>query len=336
MRVLVRGAGIVGLAVAEEVQRRGHEVRVVDPAPGTGASSVAAGMLAPAAEATFAAPGILALGLRSLALWPAYAERLGVPLTGEGTLLVGRDHRDLDLVRRQAALLAEHGVPHAQPTHDELVAAEPRLSSRVAGGVHLPEDRSVDPRAVLHALRGLVPVHPAAAGGHDVTVLATGHHLPAPYSHLVRPVRGEVLRLRCDDPPRAVVRGWVRGEPVYVVPRAHGEVVVGATVEEHDGPAVATAGGVRRLLTAAADLLPGLDRAAVVEVAAGHRPGSPDDLPLVGPTHRPDVLLAAGHFRHGVLMAPLTAQLVADLLDADLDDRAVEPLTDPRRLLEEA
>lgn len=330
MRVLVRGAGIVGLAVAEELQRRGHAVRVVDPEPGSGASAVAAGMLAPAAEATHAAPGVLELGRRGLALWPAYAARLGVALPAAGSLLVARDGRDLEEVRRQAALLAEHGLQPTPLGPAALADAEPRLSSRVAGGVRLPDDRSVDPRAVLAALRERVPVHAAGEGAHDVEVLATGHRLRAPYAAWVRPVRGEVVRLRSDDPPDTVVRGWVRGEPVYVVPRPGGEVVVGATVEEHDAPAHPTAGGVRRLLAAAAELLPGLDRADVVEVAARDRPGSPDDLPLVGPTHEPGVVLAAGHFRHGVLLAPLTAALVADHLDGG----AVEPLTDPRRLLE--
>lgn len=339
MRVLVRGAGIVGLAVAEELLRRGHAVRVVDPAPGSGASAVAAGMLAPAAEAVHAAPGVLELGLRSLRLWPAYADRLGVALTAAGTLLVGCDGRDLAQVRRQADLVAGRGGTVEALDHDGLLEAEPRLGPRMGGGVLLPQDRSVDPRAVLAALRARVPVEETGGPGptrepHDVEVLATGHRLRAPYAGLVRPVRGEVLRVTCDDPPSRVLRGWVRGEPVYLVPREHGEVVLGATVEEHDAPAVVTAGGVRRLLAAGAELWPGLDRAEVTEVAARDRPASPDDLPLVGPTHEPGVLLAAGHSRHGVLLAPLTAALVADLVDAGLAETAVDPLTDPRRLLE--
>lgn len=332
MRVLVRGAGIIGLAVAEELLSRGHRVRVVDPAPCSGASAVAAGMLAPAAEATWAAPGVLDLGLRSLALWPGYAGRLGVPLSAAGAALVARDGRDLVEVRRQATLLSERGIEVEPLDPMALEAVEPRLTSRAVGGVLLPGDRSVDPRAVLAALRERVEVDPVdGEDRHEVEVIATGPSLPPPYAHLVRPVRGEVLRLRCDDPLARVVRGWVHGEPVYLVPRANGELVVGATVEEHDGPAVPTAGGVRRLLAAATELLPGLDRAEVVEVAARDRPGSPDDLPLVGPTHDRSVVLAAGHSRHGVLLAPLTALLVADLLEGVDPD----PLTDPRRLLEE-
>ena len=205
-----------------------------------------------------------------------------------GPVLVARDGRDLVEARRQAALLAEHGIEAVPLDPAALAQVEPRLTSRAAGGVLLPGDRSVDPRAVLAALLERVEVDAGddavdagvdAGVEHDVEVLATGCSLPAPHSHLVRPVRGEVVRLRSDDPPSYVVRGWVFGEPVYLVPRASG----------------------------------------------------PDDLPLVGPTHDPGVVLAAGHFRHGVLLAPLTALLVADLLEgADPD-----PLTDPRRLLEE-
>lgn len=328
LRVRVRGAGIVGLAVAAELLRRGHEVEVVDRAPGSGASGVAAGMLAPAAEATWAAPGVLELGRRSLGLWPGFAALLGVPLPRGGTLLVGHDLGDLLDVRRQATLLDR---PAEALDPDALRDLEPGLG-RVAGGLLLLDDHRVDPREVLAALAARVPVVPAPGGrAPDVTVLATGARLPAPYSGLVRPVRGEVLRLRVAEPPGRTVRGWVAGEPVYVVPRPGGEVVVGATVEEHDGPPVVTAEGVRRLLSAATTLLPGLDRAEVVELAARDRPGTVDDLPLVGPTLDPSVVLAAGHFRHGVLLAPLTAQLVAD----HLEHGSVHPLTDPRRLLEE-
>jgi glycine oxidase len=162
----------------------------------------------------------------------------------------------------------------------------------------------------------------------DAVVVATGSRLPAPWTGLVRGVRGEVVRLRTEDPPRHVVRGWVGGEPVYVVPRPGGEVVVGATVEEHDAEPVPTAGGVLRLLRAARVLLPSLDRAAVLGCEARDRPAAADHLPLVGPTRDPRTFLAAGHFRHGVLLAPLTAQLLADAVEgADPD-----PAVDPRRL----
>lgn len=328
MRVKVLGAGIVGLSVADELLRRGHEVTVVDPSPGTGASYAAAGMLSPSAELWHGEEELLRLGRASLALWPSYADRLGVALRTEGTLLVGYDAGDVQQVERQVALLAAQGAPADLVDPAEVATLEPVLGP-VRGGALLAQDPSVDPRQVVAALLAGVPVVPADAGGeHDVTVLATGDRLPAPYDRLVRGVRGEILRLRSDDPPVRTVRGWVQGEPVYLVPRGSGEVVVGATSEEHDAPPVVTAGGVRRLLAAARLLWPAVDRTELVEATARDRPGTPDNLPLVGPVGD-GVVLAAGHYRHGVLLAPLTARLVADQLETG----AVDPAVDPRRLV---
>lgn len=329
MRVHVHGAGIVGLACADELLRRGHEVVVVDPAPGSGASHAAAGMLSPAGEAWWGEVEVHRLGVASAALWPAYAARLGVDLHRSGTLLLGRDSGDGQQVARQAEVLADLGVPVELLTGRQVTQLEPTVA-RVAAGALLPEDRAVDPRAVVAALLARLGSRVVAATGTDapeVTVLATGARLPAPYSHLVRGVRGEILRLRHDDAPSHVLRGWVRGEPVYVVPRPGGELVVGATVEEHDAAPVVTAGGVLRLLAAARELVPGLDRAELVEATARDRPATPDHLPLVGPTDDPATWLAAGHHRHGVLLAPLTARLLAD----GLDGAAPEPVLDPRR-----
>jgi glycine oxidase len=329
MRVRVLGAGIVGLACAEELLARGHDVVVVDPAPGSGASAVAAGMLSPGGEAWWGEPDVHRLGVASAHLWPAYAARLGVPLHDHGTLVVGHDAADRHDVERQAEVLTTLGVRVEALTSAHVRRLEPALG-RVAGGLAL-RDRAVDPRAVVAALLrrlgGRVQAC-AAPGPADVEVVATGARLPAPWTALVRGVRGEVVRLRTDDPPRHVVRGWVTGEPVYVVPRPGGEVVVGATVEEHDAAPVPTAGGVLRLLRAARVLVPSLDRAELLACEARDRPATPDHLPLVGPTSDPRTFLAAGHFRHGVLLAPLTARLLADAVEgADPD-----PAVDPRRL----
>ncbi|WP_183093772.1 FAD-dependent oxidoreductase [Nocardioides stalactiti] len=315
MRVKVLGAGIIGLSVADELLRRGHRVTVVDPAPGAGASYAAAGMLSPSAELWHHEEALLGLGRRSLALWGSYADRLGVPVRTDGTLLVGYDAGDRQQVARQVALVEKHGG---------------RVERCADGSAVLPDEASTDPRAVVTALLGRVPVVPVdSAGDHDATVLATGATLPSPYASLVRGVRGEILRLRSDDPPARTLRGWVHGDAVYVVPRHRGEVVVGATSEEHDAPPVVTAGGVRRLLTAARALWPALDRAELVEATARDRPCTPDNLPLVGPAVEAadGVVLAAGHYRHGVLLAPLTAYLVADHLETGV----VDPVLDPRR-----
>lgn len=332
MRVRVLGAGVVGLAVADELVARGHRVQVVDPAPASGASHAAAGMLCPAAEVWWGEEEILRLGVASLELWPEFAARCGVALREGATVMVGYDAGDLQQVQRQADLLGALGRPVTALDRRAVRELEPSLA-RVAGGARAEGEGSVDPRAVTAALRArlgdrvVAEPRPAGAEEPDVTVVATGARLPAPFADLVRGVRGEIVRLRSDDPPARVVRGWAGGEPIYLVPRGDGRVVVGATSEEHADDAVVSAGGVWRLLGAARALWPALDRAELLETTARDRPATADGLPLVGPTDLDGVLLAAGHHRHGVLLAPLTARLVAD----HLDDGRVEPALDPRR-----
>ena len=337
MKVRVLGAGVIGLASAAELLRRGHDVTVIDPSPGSGASYAAAGMLCPAGELWHGEDDLWRLGRASAALWPAFAADLGVPLHRTGTVLAAADAADLQEVDRQLLLLASAGITAESLSRRELMAREPGLG-RVVGGAYLPDDHSVDPRAVVAALLARVPVTRSAVAdmagpardmadpAYDATVVATGATLPEPFAQLVRPVRGEILRVRTDDGPRQVVRGLVHGESVYVVPRAGStEVVIGATSEEHDGEAEVTVEGVHRLLDAARELLPSLDRATFVEAIARNRPGTRDNLPLVGPSGVDGVVLAAGHYRHGVLLAPLTAHLVADHLETGAIDAALDP-----------
>lgn len=347
MRVRILGAGIVGLSVADELIRRGHEVAVVDPAPGSGASYAAAGMLSPAGEAWYGEEDLTRLCLTSLALWPDFAARLGVPVHTRGTLLVGLDAGDVQQVERQLSVLDLAGVSYERLLRRELLAREPGLG-RVAGGAFLAEDHSVDPRAVVAALLdrvgdrvgldadSFVPHESGstsgsvgrAAGAAEVTVIATGANLPEPYASLIRPVRGDVVRVRTQERVERTVRAWAHGEQIYVVPRTDSdEVVIGATTEERDGPLLPTVEGVWRLLDSARRVVPALDRASVVEATSRDRPGTADNLPLVGPTHEPGVVLAAGAYRNGVLLAPLIAQLAADHIETG----SVEPAVDPRR-----
>ncbi|MFD4324516.1 glycine oxidase ThiO [Nocardioides sp. NPDC058538] len=342
MRVRILGAGIVGLSVADELIRRGNEVTVVDPAPGSGASYAAAGMLSPAGEAWYGEEDLTRLCLSSLALWPDFAARLGVAVHTRGTLLVGVDAGDVQQVERQLSVLDLAGVSYERLLRRELVAREPGLG-RVAGGAFLAEDHSVDPRAVVASLLervgdrvGLDESAGRAAGAarrrrvetNTLTVIATGAQLPAPYSSLIRPVRGDVVRVRTQERVERTVRAWAHGEQIYVVPRIKSdEVVIGATTEERDGPLLPTVEGVWRLLDSARRVVPALDRASVVEVTSRDRPGTADNLPLVGPTHEPGVVLAAGAYRNGVLLAPLIAQLVADHIETG----SVESAVDPRR-----
>ena len=362
-RVAVLGGGIIGLACADELVRAGHRVTVLDPAPASGATRAAAGMLAPAGEAWFGEEALLRLGIESAARWPAYAASLesragiDVDMRSTGTLVVACDQDDLAEVRRSAALVAAHGVSVEELGRREARRREPTLGPRVAGAVHLPDDHQVNPRRVAAALLavlgdrvcrqaavgvcdGGVRLEDGALLTADVVVLATGSAgVPG-----VRPVRGEIVVARSQDPPRRVLRARVHGERVYVVPRAGGEVVVGATEEEH--PAVAggprpTLGGLARLLAAARTLLPGLETAEVLEVLARDRPGSPDNGPILGPAPGASsiegaagagvrVIIAGGHYRGGVLLAPVTAAAVRAYVDGTAVPEPARPFAPDR------
>jgi glycine oxidase len=348
MRVAVVGAGIVGLACAEELVRGGHDVSVFDPDPGGGATHAAAGMLSPGGEAWYGETGLLRLGLASARLWPEYASRLGeaagmhVDFRPHGTVLAGHDPDDVRTLERSLAMLAAEGVPVEQLDRRALRAHEP-TPTRSAGGALLAGDHSVNPRRAAAALirvlgdrlvRRHVDVsdHGVELPGSgpvdcEAVVVATGARARS-LVPLVRPVQGETIRLRAADPPGHVVRARVHGEAVYVVPRAGGEVVVGASEEEHGGEPATTVGTVLRLLTAARTLMPGLDSAALLDVTTRHRPGTPDNGPLLGPRptrEGPRQVLAVGHYRGGVLLAPLTAQVVR----AHVEQRPVDEVARP-------
>ncbi|MCZ7419098.1 glycine oxidase ThiO [Verrucosispora sp. WMMA2121] len=335
--VAVVGGGPIGWAVAWRCAARGLRVVVHDPAPGSGASHVAAGMLAPVAEAYFGERELTALLTESAGRWPGFAAEL-TEATGtdigyrtEGTLMVGLTADDLAEARRLWAYQQGLGLPVTPLRPSQLREREPALAPRVRGGALAATDHQVDPRRLVPALRlaaeraGAVlvaaPVRRLSDVTAGVTVVAAGCGVAALTGLPVRPVKGQVLRLRAPDggPPgfRHVIRGYADGEHVYLVPRDSGEVVVGATVEERSDLGIC-AGAVLRLLRAAVDLLPEIAEYDLVETLAGLRPGTPDNAPILGPMPgHPDVLVAAGHHRHGIVLTPVTADLITDLITGD-------------------
>lgn len=343
--VAVVGAGPIGLAIAWRCAARGLRVVVHDPAPGSGASAVAAGMLSPVAEAYFGERQLTELLLASAARWPAFAAELtaatgtGIGYRTEGTLMVGLTGDDLAEARRLWAYQQGLGLPVTPLRPSELRDREPALAPRVRGGALAPTDHQVDPRLLVPALRtaaqraGAVLVPQAVAHLSEVdasvTVVAAGCGAAALTGLPVRPVKGQILRLRAPDGVapgfRHVIRGYADGEPVYLVPRADGEVVLGATVEERADTTV-TAGAVQRLLRAGVDLLPELAEYDLVEAVAGLRPGTPDNAPILGPLpDRPDVLAATGHHRHGIVLTPITADLITNLVLGGVPDPLLAP-----------
>src|SRR4051794_18554944 len=330
--VTVVGGGVIGLSVAWAAARRGLSVTVLDRgALGDGASRVAAGMLAPVSEAEAGEPALLRAGLASAARWPDFAAALeeasGAPSGYRrcGTLVVARDADEAEALDRERALREQLGVPVERLRSSEARRLEPGLAPGVRAALDVPVDHAVDPRTLVAALvlacehAGVVlrpgeEVHELPSAGR--VVLATGAWAGPP----VRPVKGQILRLRDPDGPglvERVIRGahtaGGRGSGFYLVPRGDGRYVLGATMEERGFDTTVTAGGVRELLQEAQLVVPGLDELVLEEAAAGLRPGTPDNGPLLG--ERPDgVILATGHHRNGILLAPLTGEAIAALL----------------------
>jgi glycine oxidase len=348
--VAVVGAGPVGLAIAWRCGTRGLRVSVHDPAPGSGASAVAAGMLAPVAEASFGERELTGLLVESARRWPAFAAELteasgaGLGYRTEGTLVVGLTGDDLAEARRLWAYQQGLGLPVTPLRPTELRDHEPALAPGVRGGALAATDHQVDPRQLVPALRtaaeraGAVLVPEAVRRLSDldatVTVVAAGCGAAALTGLPVRPVKGQILRLRAPSGAapgfRHVIRGYADGEPIYLVPRADGEVVLGATVEERADTTV-TAGAVLRLLRAGVALLPELTEYDLVETVAGLRPGTPDNAPILGSLPgRSGVLAATGHHRHGIVLTPVTADLIADLVTTGVADPLLAPFTPAR------
>ncbi|WHT19940.1 glycine oxidase ThiO [Crossiella sp. CA-258035] len=344
--VVVVGGGVIGLSIAWQLATAGFAVRVVDPAPGTGSSWVAGGMLAPVTEAWPGEEDLLALGAASLRRWPEFAARLHTAagrdpgLHTAGTLAVGVDAADRDELVRLAEYLTSLGREVRQLSAREVRRLEPSLGPSVRSGLDVPDDLSVDNRLLLAALRaactatgvefiavevaetlpGKVLLTNGSTVDSDVTVLAAGAwsaRLCPRLDGLIRPVKGEILRLRHRHgalrPPARTIRGLVRGKPVYLVPRPDNGLVLGATQYEAGFDTEVVTGGVRDLLRDAEELVPAIAEYALIECAAGLRPGSVDNLPLLG-WLEPGLLVAAGHHRNGILLAPVTAEVVLDLV----------------------
>lgn len=335
--VLVVGAGVIGLSIAWHAALAAKRVRVLDPglatAPNgdTGAASwAAAGMLAPVTEVHYGEESLLTLNRAAAERWPAFAADLqdasGVDIgyRTSGTLSIARDADDAAALDELATYQDKLGLDVERVRAREARRLEPALSPRIRGGLLARGDHSVDNRALVQALREACArsgVDLVAEQADDVTALeaetvvvaagaAAARLLP---DVPVRPVKGQLLHLRGSSP---LITRTVRGEDAYLVPRADGRLVAGASVEERGFDLTVTAGAVHELLRAARELVPDVDELELVGTAVGLRPGSPDNAPLLGPIERDGkpVVVAVGHYRNGILLSPITGQLIADYL----------------------
>jgi glycine oxidase len=319
----VVGGGVIGLSVARRAAAGGWSVRV-HRMQERGASWVAGGMLAPHSEGWPGEEQLLQIGLASLRMWhDGFLD--GLPsevVTARSSLVVAVDRADAEDLSTVAAWLAGQGQP-VTPTRAAR-DVEPLLAQGIRHGFIAETELAVDNRALVQALAqecerlGVTWAPPleslADARDADTVVLANGIDAPTLWPGLpIRPVKGEVLRLRwrrgCMPVPQRVIRARVHGRQVYLVPRADG-VVVGATQYEHGRDTAPSVAGVRELLDDACEVVPALGEYELVECAAGLRPVTPDNMPLVG---RLDdrTLVAAGHGRSGFLLAPWTAEQIA-------------------------
>ncbi|MFC9896908.1 glycine oxidase ThiO [Nocardia sp. NPDC127579] len=342
MRTLaVVGGGAIGQGVAWQAAEAGWSVTLFDPAAGSGASWVAGGMLAPLSEGWPGEDRVLEFGAAALARWPEFAARLhaatGVDvMVADQTLTVALDAADAADLRTIADWVGEHGHELELLDRAGVRALEPALARTVRAGLLAAAEPAVDNRRLLRGLHAAgaaagVRVRPEtvadlAALDFDQIVLAAGAASARLLPELpVRPVKGEILRLRhrpgATPVPRRVIRARVHGRPVYLVPRGDG-LVVGATQYEAGFDTTVTVGGVRDLIADAETILPGIAEYELSEANSGSRPGTPDNLPLIG-RYSDRIVVATGHGRNGMLTTPLTVEAV-------LGELAGTPLPDAR------
>jgi glycine oxidase len=364
-RIAIAGGGIIGCSVAWELARRGASVDLFDPRPlGAGATQASAGMLVPYIEGHDAGP-LLELGVRSFAMYDDFVA--GVAADG-ATSIEYRQVGSLELSTdpaRHAWLRTEveqqRGGPAQWVDGDALRELEPAVTTACTGARLVEAHRYVVVATLVDALHNAASAHGARVhvgrgvagfdpgdksvrltctdGGildFDRVILAAGCWTPAfgpddPAARAVRPVRGQLLRLQW---PTAPLTHILWGPDCYVVPWVDGTILVGATMEDVGYDERTTVAGVRDLLEGVSDLLPDAWGATFLEARVGLRPGNADGLPIIGPSSGSDrVIYATGHSRNGILLAPLTAALVGDLVVNGRVDPALARLSPGRKIV---
>ncbi len=360
--VVIVGAGVIGLSVAWRLAQRGAAVTVLERGrAGGGASHAAAGMLAACAEAEPGEEALVALGRLSQALWPVFAAELeaatglSVDLRREGTLVLALNADDHGRLRHQLEFQKRLALPLDWITPAEARRREPHLGA-IAGAVFSPEDHQIDNRRLAAALKiaaagagAIIREHTdvvristtgARASGVELAdgtevaastvVIAAGawsraiDGVPQALRPPVRPVKGQMLALRMDA-AAPLISHVVWAPNIYMVPRSDGRLLLGATVEEKGFDMTLTAGGVLALLEAAWRVLPAIEDLPIDEMWVGHRPGSRDDAPILGPAALDGLVYATGHHRNGILLTPVTANAIARLVADGAIDAAIRP-----------
>ena len=361
-RVVIIGAGVVGLGIAWRLARRAAVTLFDRGRAGAGASHAAAGMLAACCEAEPGEEALVALGRESQARWPGFAEELerasgiDVGLRREGTLVLALTADDQAEIAHRLEFQRRLELPLEWLSAAATRAREPHLAGKIAGALFSPQDHQVDNRKLVAALRiateaagatinehrpvkdifvqggrakGVV-LEDGTIAGADIVVLAAGAWsrtiggLPPDRRPPVRPVKGQTLALRMDAAAPLLNHVlWAPG--AYLVPRRDGRLIIGGTVEERGFDETITAGGMLALLEAAWRAIPAIEELPVEEIWVGHRPGSRDDAPILGRGPLEGLFYATGHHRNGILLAPVTADAMARLILDDVVAPAIKP-----------
>jgi glycine oxidase len=344
--VIVIGGGVIGCAIGYELARRGARVLIIEMRQaGLGATQASAGMLAPYIEGR-AGGALLQLAARSLAIYDEFVPQVSADSGVEieylrpGTLQVATDEQAASALSEEASRLVATGVAARFVGPPELAETEPLLAPDIVGGLLVPSHGYVRAGAMTSALEAALVRHGArfeigrvlevVRGGGCLRVKMEAAHFDARTVVLaagswsgrvqienvaavpVRPVRGQLVQL---ESPAPLLRHVIWGPDCYLVPWADGTLLVGATSEDAGFDERATAAGVRDLLEAVCELVPHAWQAGFTGVRVGLRPATPDELPIVGASARlPGLVYATGHYRNGILLAPLTARLVAALI----------------------
>ena len=349
--IAIIGGGVCGLGIGWRLAQAGRAVTVFDRGrAGWGASWAAAGMLAPQVEAEPSEEPLLALALESRDMWADFAAEVeaasgeALDYRGDGTMVVAHDRDDVERLRFRHDFLIGLGLELEWLAGAEARRREPHLAPSVSAAVFSALDHHIDSRRLAPALRAaflgaggdlredtavLEVVHGGGrvAGvrtademlGAETVIVAAGPWsrdiggLPEALRPPVRPLKGQMLAVQM---PRVapLLRHVVWGPDIYLVPRSDGRLLIGATVEEMGFDASLTAGGMMDLLREAWETLPGIYDLPVVESWVGFRPASRDDAPILGPTAMDGLVMATGHHRNGILLAPITARAVADFV----------------------
>ena len=366
--IVIAGGGVIGLATALELLKRDRDVLIVERSrPGAGASAVAAGLLAPTAEADLAEPRLIDFALDSLRRYPAFVaeiERISgrrCELRDQGSLWPAFTAGDEAKLDEMAAQHQRRGIASRRLTAEELRAREPHLAAEARSGLHVTDDLRLDPRRLLRSLTGAVrerggkirsgytvrevvlkggavqALRTADDAGRDhtvrceVAVLAAGAWATA---SLRSPLTAAVVRPVKGQIVRlrgaVLIQHTLRTPGIYLVPRDDGELIIGGTIEERGFDQAPTAGAVAGLLDRAGAVVPAIGDLTISELSVGLRPALPDYLPAIGPAGADGFYAAVGHFRSGILLAPATAHYLAEAIAGGAVPSALDSLSPDR------